>query len=406
MRMHRTTLSFLFCSLPLLAAADPAPQASAVDPGFTSLVAAGKYATAGTTYGTPEWLASPKHLAAYTRLLVDDYVFTLNYQLFALKDMAPGETVASLRGKPGQYQMMPNQLEQLLHDAYQKSPADPDINYAVGYYLSHMDACGCAQPIVFQGDDARDGAYFQRAEKGGISDAWSLFRLGVYQQTADPPKLDDAAAYYRRSLALDPKLTDARYNLASVLFHTGHADEAAKEAQAALDGYAPEDKGLNADTHALYGRILANQGDYKGAEPQFRRALEIQPWHQEAFAFLLQVLRTQKRDDDYVKTVLDYIAIDYSNTLMFNNYLETLDQIGLSPADDHVETALLALKLPDEKTGPLYFNLGKFAGMKQQPKEALRRFQLSLAAFKRTPHPPQQALDALDQLISQLKNSP
>lgn len=397
-------LAALLLAVPVLAQAGNAPDTKSFDAKLAADMAAHRYLTAAQALDQPDILANPKYLLEYTRLLVDDYVFTINFQIFALKDLAPGETIASIRGKPGQYTMMSGQLEEILQSAYQKQPDSPQVNYAVGYYLSHADVCDCATLELFQGAAADDGTYFLRAEQGGISDAWSLFRIGVYYQDQDSPDLKTALDCYRRSLKLDPTNIDARYDLASALFKLHQVDAAQVEVKTVLDGYA--DSKLNADTHALYAAILLAKGDMKDSEAQCRRALVLQAWHPDAFSLLIQILRKEHRVNNYVKEVLHYIALDYGNTFMFNTYIDTLNQIGFVPADKRVESALLALKLPDNQSGPLYFNLGRMALVKQEPQAALQRFQRSLAAMKRMPKAPPGAIDALNQEIEQLQSAP
>ncbi|MGH8372606.1 MAG: hypothetical protein ACRETO_07735 [Gammaproteobacteria bacterium] len=397
-------LTALLFAAPTFAHSDKAAQAKSFDAKLASDIAAHRYLTAAQALDTPGKLANPKYLLAYTRLVVGDYAMTINYQIFALKDLSPSETIESVRGKPGRYTMLKGQLEETLHKAYQKHPEDPQVNDAVGYYLSHADACGCASLMLFKDSAADDGTYFLRAEKGGISDAWSLFRIGVHYQQQNPPKPETALAYYRRSLALDSHNVDARYNTASILFFMHKVDAAITEMKSVLDAY--DDPKLNADTHVMYAQMLLAKGDQKDAEVQCREALKLQYWHPDAFSTLIQILRKQGRDDEYVKEVLHYIALDYGNTFLFNTYIDTLNSIGLAPADRKVETALLTLKLPDNQSGPLYFNLGRMALLEQEPQIALQRFQRSLAIMKRLPKAPPGAIDALNQEIAQLQSAP
>ena len=396
--------ALLISSTAIAASKESAQSNNSFDAQLAADMAAHRYATAGTMLDTPEKLAKPKYLLAYTRLAVDDYAMTINFRLFALKDLAPGETVASIRGKPGQYKIMRGDLEDILHMAYQQKPDDPQVNYAVGYYLSRSDDCGCATFELFKGAASNDATYFLRAEQGGVKDAWSLFRIGVYYQQQDPPDLGKAQNYYSRSLKLDPHNVDARYDLASTLLAKKQLVAAAAQAKLALDGYS--DPKLNADTHALYCTILYAQGKLKEAETQCWRALALQDWHPQAFSILIQILRKRGQDKQYEEEVLKYIGLDYSNTFTFNVYMETLDSIGFSPVDARVEKSLLALKLSDKETGPLYFNLGKMAEMQHHKQEALRRYRISLAAMQRLPKPPHGAIDALNQLIAQLQSSP
>src|SRR6185312_5238108 len=80
------------------------------------------------------------------------------------------------------------------------------------------------------------GQYEQAIAMFGIAarlvpdDAGLLVNLGAAHQAAD--RLDDAAACYRRALAIDPALAQARGNLAAVLMDMGDYAAAEREYRA------------------------------------------------------------------------------------------------------------------------------------------------------------------------------
>ncbi len=85
-------------------------------------------------------------------------------------------------------------------------------------------------------------------------------------------RLDDAAACYRRALAIDPRHVDACVGLGFVLSEQKQYGEAEQYLRTALS----IDPGI-ADVHYILGTMANNQNDRAGAIDHFARALEIKP---------------------------------------------------------------------------------------------------------------------------------
>lgn len=365
-----------------------------------ALVGDAKYQSAATyIYDHPNLRAEPRFIRLYTHLLTTQYVFTINFDFFGLKDLKKGERVEDYRGKKGTYQLIGGPLEELLYQSIKKNPDSPDLNFAIGEYLSRGETCGCREPRPLRDLKGDDGTFFLKAEKGGVADAWSLFRIGVHQQ--NDGQIDNAIAYYKKSLALDPNSVDATYNIAAAYFAKQDDQTALRYAEKALGKY--NSNNLNADTYHLHGAILDALKRDAEAEKSLEQALKLQPWHGEAFATLLGLYRRTRQDAKYIQHVQDFIALDYGNTYTFNAYVSYLQKAGQTDSDRKIEKALLALKPKDEQqNGALYFNLARMADLRSDKIEALRRYERSLAAFKTMKEPPEGAIPAVTRRIQEL----
>lgn len=360
-----------------------------------------QYADAASLLNTKDIASRPEKLMLFTRLLVDNYVVTLNFELFGLKNLQEGQTVAELRGKPGESQMLGGSLPETLKAALDKNPDSPEVNFAVGYYLAKGNECGCGQKRIFTGEAGVPGPYFVKAMNGGIEDAYSLFQIAMYYSQQTPPRVGEAVALYERSLKLEPERTAARFNLAALQLYSNGLEKAEKNARLAVDGY--DNPELNADTHTLLGNILEVQEKKEAAEVEYRKALELQNWNASAFTYLIRLLRSEERNDAYVKAVLDYIAIEYHNSYLFNAYVNFLGSHGFKPIDDIVEERLAELDLDAAAAGAVYFNLGRMADFKDQPELALARYKRSLGAFQSLENAPTGAIPVLERRIKELE---
>ena len=100
----------------------------------------------------------------------------------------------------------------------------------------------------------------------------------------------EAAAAYRRALALDPGHASAHTNLAAMLAHDGHAAEALTHfAEAAR--VAPDDP----DVHNNLGGVLAQMGQLNRARAEWLAAIDLEPSHADAHANLGVLLQREGR---------------------------------------------------------------------------------------------------------------
>ena len=85
-------------------------------------------------------------------------------------------------------------------------------------------------------------------------------------------EVDEALTVARKACSLDPKLSQAWFNLGELLARREDW-KGAQEAFAKLIELRPED----AENHFQLGRCLLHNGDKQGATTLFRKALELQP---------------------------------------------------------------------------------------------------------------------------------
>ncbi len=128
----------------------------------------------------------------------------------------------------------------------------------------------------------RETKYRRQVERGG--DARSHFNLA--NALAEEKKSDDAAAEYRRALALDATLWPAHLNLGHELLANKRYAEAAAEFAAAAKSAPP-----TATAPMIgWGLALLEAGDPQGAAQKFNQVLDIEPNSAEAHLHLGRAL--------------------------------------------------------------------------------------------------------------------
>jgi len=126
--------------------------------------------------------------------------------------------------------------------------------------------------------------------------------------------LDEAERNYRQSLATRPQNVNARVNLARLLDLEGRSDEAEREYRAATDApndFPPGSRGYlqRGDPWFHYARFLEAHGRLEEAQAAQRRAVEINPSFDLAFAALGRLLANDGRMDEAAPYLERAIAI-------------------------------------------------------------------------------------------------
>jgi len=124
----------------------------------------------------------------------------------------------------------------------------------------------------------------------GIAEA--LVRKYLYWD-GDASFLDEARQNARRALALDPKCAEAHTAMGFEFHMSGHATDAQREYQAAIQ--VDRDEWL---AHRLLGALRASDGNFKHAAPVLQRAIALKPTHIASYDHLFTVLRRLDRYEE------------------------------------------------------------------------------------------------------------
>jgi Flp pilus assembly protein TadD len=124
-----------------------------------------------------------------------------------------------------------------------------------------------------KGDTAGAIHYFEVASLSDPKSVVAATELGLALFTAS--KIPEAEKQFRRALKLDPKYTDARYDLASMQAAGGQWEAAASEFREVVAERPDDRKAWQhlVEVLALWGDELAKSGQYEPAASRYREAL-------------------------------------------------------------------------------------------------------------------------------------
>ncbi|MGI9072347.1 MAG: tetratricopeptide repeat protein [Bryobacteraceae bacterium] len=155
--------------------------------------------------------------------------------------------------------------EAVMHRLLEKYPGDFSANFNLGdLLLSRGDAAGAV-------------AYFGAAAKAQTTSALAAAELGVALASAS--RMSEAKVQFKRALDLNPKFTDARYDLGSAEAAAGEWQAAVSDLKQVLAERSDHSKARQHLGEVLFtwGDELANSGQHDAAVGRYREALQYRP---------------------------------------------------------------------------------------------------------------------------------
>ena len=151
--------------------------------------------------------------------------------------------------------------EALARQRLEREPTNFSANFNLGDLL------------LSRGEAAASAPYFEAASKAQPSNALALTQWGVALASSSRPA--EALELFQRALALDPKFTDARFDLASVEAEGGRWAEAARDFKQVLAERPGEQRAYQhlGEVLFLWGDQFSKAGDFEQAAARYREAL-------------------------------------------------------------------------------------------------------------------------------------
>jgi protein O-GlcNAc transferase len=196
------------------------------------------------------------------------------------------------------------QAAEAYSEALRLAPDHVDARYNLGLLL------------LRQGDLANGLAQLQHAAKLAPKQAVIHLTIGRAQQALKRPT--EAARAFREAVRLNPALTTASVELASLLVATGRPQEAEELLSAALRQGSSDD-----DLEATLGLVYSAQARWAEAAETLSRVVERSPQHRAALRNLVQVENRLKRADRVVSLAARYLAQEPDDAGIRSTYLMT-----------------------------------------------------------------------------------
>ena len=368
-----------------------------VPANIDDLVGAGKYETAFNALEKAD--PQNKDPAVFIRkidLAVHYSVLCINNQMFAFKDLEPGEDLAKLRGNPGTYSMHAVDVAKDGAALIEQAPADGRLRKAIGdWYFQGLQRCGQ------KGSEGEAISSYREAEKLGVADAAMLQRLGTL--LLEQGKAEDAIVELQAALKLDDASADVHYNLAHANYTLKHDAVAAQHAQRAFDLY--KDQKLKSEAALLAAFTLYEAGDKAAALKYADSAETLKSGNSYYIVGKLLGLYVRAGELSKARDQADELfALEPTNPRLAQDVLAAYAKPAL-PGEVKAFFERNLPKYADNKTahGNLLFHYSDYFIRLGDNAEAIQRLEAAREDFRSQPDANVQALQAIDVRLSVLR---
>jgi tetratricopeptide (TPR) repeat protein len=381
------------CFTPIFAQHDVIEEA-------TSLIAEKKYESAyHLLYDADPENRIPDLAIAKTELLLDYFVSSIMHQLFALKDLEPGEDISKIRGSNDSYAMFNFAPDSVLSSLIENHPEDYSLRKALGYFY-HEVHLKYPQTWLEPDSIVIDRFYenYSIAYDHDVYDHWSAYGIGY----ACLMKQDFASAipYLKRSTELKKDYPTSHYNLAYAYLYTDQREKGIESAKTAMELYdLPH---LKADAARMIGVMYRELGDQENALDYYRQAHELQPSDYYTLKPLLD-LELSLNKETYPERTKEFFLVAPGNPTIYQD-LMTMYWINDKPDE------LLAFLSSQHETfmadpkvnGNLYFYEALIQFDKQDFIQAEASFEKSRKIFRDLYEPDHRVFEVIDSYTSEL----
>jgi len=228
----------------------------------------------------------PEIAIAKTNLVLNYYVTTKMHQIFALKDLTPGEELSAIRGSEGNfsnYKFSPNTV---LPDLIEKHPDNYELQKELGNFyheihLKYDDNWLLPDSVLVD----KFKSYYLTAYKNGVFDSWSAYGIGY----ACLINLDYEASipFFKKSIELNSKDPYSNYNLAYAYLYTDQTEKGIESAKKALDLY--DDAENKSNVARMIAVMYLELEDTVNAMEYYKKSDAIQPGNYSTVKALLEL---------------------------------------------------------------------------------------------------------------------
>lgn len=336
------------------------------------------------------------------------FAMSINYTLFALKDLAPGEDLMALRrsGAADGLATVSLDVPEVLAPLMEKHPADLRLTEALGNY--HYERL-----VRFPGmeaDPKQAAELLEKAAAGGSARAESLSRLGnCFLMLEDP---DKALKAYEAALQKDPEDPSTSFNAAAIYLRKEELDKALALARKAYDGYGKPEHAQGegaelgprqrSEAIRMVGMVQAMKEDLAAARESFKQAVALFPDDGNARRFQYDVELKLGLKSEAVATATEAIVHEPHDLDAYGRMLGVFDHYQALPELRALLEALLPKYAEDaEVIGTLHFFAGESCFAQEAMAPARAHYDQARAAFTKV-KPDHPALRIVDGAAARL----
>ncbi|MCI1186759.1 tetratricopeptide repeat protein [Hymenobacter sp. DH14] len=334
------------------------------------------------------------------KVLLRYYLIALNFQGFGLKDLAPGETIGRLRGKPGQYSMHLLDIPKTLKQLQKQFPQNYRLSQGLGDYYYQAVLCHCGEQDKTEAQllDLVIEHYGQ-AHAHQLGDFMTYYAVG-YAHLAQG-RAEASIAPFEKAIALNSQYPDSPYNLAFALMQLKRPAEAIPYAQTSLRLYT--DPEMKADAARMLGTLHQRTQQPNEAKKALLQSLELQPQNYATLRNLLELAVTTHAPDAAAWANRLY-QLNPADDQMFSDIMDIYQaQNQWAEAEAFFSGQLPKAPATPTAQGLLHFYVAVLNMQLKRPQAARPHFVAAQAALKKVAKPDNPLFQAIAKGLAETK---
>jgi len=258
----------------------------------------------------------PKVVLLREDIVLEYFVQSIMHQMFALRDLNPGETIEDYRGGNGTNDMYAFEVDKVLKYLIKQYPKEYDLYEGLADFYESVNEHYGGKWLI-SGDSLNDliRDNYQVAIDHNVANANAYFRVAIYM-LQDDKAYRKAINYLSKAYKIDSSNADYSYNLAYAYLYCDSRDTALKYALTSEDKY--KDPSMKGDAERMIGEIYIEMKDTGNSIKYYEKANKTDPDNYYTLRSLLSVYvaaNNLKR-----KEVIDtFFVLDPKNPTIYND---------------------------------------------------------------------------------------
>jgi tetratricopeptide (TPR) repeat protein len=376
------------------------------------LIKAGQYDTAFKLLSEADKKSeNPEIVLKQVDIALNYFAVSTMHQMFAFKDLQPGETIEDIRGNEesesesggGVYSYYQFEIDKILNKLIIRFPKNGQLYKALGEFYFEVSlryGKGWLKPEQELVELAEKNCL--KAEQNGVFDAKSLSIIGVVE--IQKKNYQKAVDYLLRVLEQNSEDGDVNYNLAYAYLHLGHLDEGLKYAGISLNLY--HDQEYKSDAARLMALLYRNQNDDQNAITYYKLSETISPNNYYNLSALLELYIKAKDLKMAASTADALLALDPTACDVAQDIVRSYYKNGqIEELFSFFTRMEQKYGTQDQVMGNLFFNKAYAFLLIKDFKQAKDCFTKARQYFGKCLHKDDQVFKLIDQELKELGNN-
>lgn len=339
---------------------------------------------------------NPKAFRRKIDISIDNYIMSIGHQMFALKDLDPGEEISQLRGQEGSYDMYSLDVNTLAKSLMEEHPENYELKFAIGryYHSMHLNCGNCSMSAAECITEFE--RLFEECYKNEVYDYFSLY--GIAYAKINKQEFEASIPFFLKSIELNDEYPTNHYNLAYAYLYLDQREKAIEYAKNAMERY--EYPSYKADASRIVAVSYQELQDFENAYKYFKITNETNPGDFNTLKPMINLsLYLENKESEAIRE--EIFLIDSDNPTVYQELIFAYYEYG----DINDLLAYFNSKIPTHQEdfatlGSLHFYIGKIQLDEGESEKAKQSLITAKNTFLKVYEEDHQVFPVIDQILA------